>query len=60
MLPLNKNPGLRPVGEILRKIAGRAVILCKKDFPKAAGSLQLSAGQDAGAGAALHAMKDII
>ena len=35
-------------------------MLCKKDFPKAAGSLQLCAAQDAGAGAALHAMKDII
>ena len=35
-------------------------MLCKKDFLKAAGSLQLSAGQDAGAGAALHTMKDII
>ena len=34
-------------------------MLCKKDFTKAAGSLQLSAGQDAGAGAAIHAMKDI-
>ena len=34
-------------------------MLCKKDFTKAAGSLKLSVGQDAGAGAAIHAMKDI-
>ena len=62
LIPLDKNPGLRQVGlgEVLTRIAGKVVmILCKKDFTKAAGSLQLSAGQDADAEAAIHAMRDI-
>ena len=54
MIPLDANPVLRPigVGELLRRTAGEAVT-------KAAGSLQRSAGQDAGAQAAIHAMRDI-
>ena len=62
LVPPDKNPGLRPIGfgEALRRIAGNIVImLCKKDFTKAAGSLQLSAGQDAGADAAIHALRQI-
>ena len=62
MILLDKNPGLRPtgVGEALRRIAGKAVMMmCKKDITKAAGSLQLSAGQDVGDEAAVHPMKDI-
>ena len=34
-------------------------MMCKKDVTKAAGSLQLSPGQDAGAKAAIHAMRII-
>ena len=34
-------------------------MLCQKDVRKASGSLQLSVGQDAGAEAAIHAMRDI-
>ena len=62
LIPLDKNPGLRPidVGEVLRRTAGKVVMmLCKKDVTKALGSLQLSAGQDAGAEAAIHAIRDI-
>ena len=62
LIPLDKNPGLRPigVGEVLRRIAGKVVMmLCKTDVTKAAGSLQVSAGQEAGAEAAVHAMRDI-
>ena len=62
LIPLDKNPGLRPigVGEVLRRIAGKVVmLLCKKDVMKAAGSLQVSAGQEAGDEAAVHAMRDI-
>ena len=62
MIPLNKNPGLRPigVGEILRRIAGKVVMsLSKNDVIQSAGSLQVCAGQKAGVEAAIHAMHDI-
>lgn len=62
MIPLNKNPGLRPigVGEVLRRIAGKVVMrVAKKDIMESTGSLQVCAGQDAGAEAAIHAMHDI-
>ena len=50
MIPFNKNPDLTPieVGEVLRRISG-----------KAAGSLQVCAGLEAGAEAAIHAVHDI-
>ena len=62
LIPLDKRPGLRPtgVGEVLRRIAGKAVmILLKKDVLQAAGSLQLCGGQVAGSEAAIHAMHDV-
>ena len=62
LIPLDKNPVLRPigVGEVLRRISGKVVMmLCKKNVTKAAGSLQLSAGQDADAAAAIHAIRYI-
>ena len=34
-------------------------MLCKKDVTKAAGSLQLSASQDPGAEAVIHAIRDL-
>ena len=50
----------RHVGEVLRRIAGKAVImLFKNDITHAAGVLQLSAGQDAGVEAVVHSMHDI-
>ena len=62
LIPLNKNPGLRPigVGEVLRRIAGKVVMyVSKKDVKEAAGSLQVCAGQEAGSEAAVHAIYDI-
>ena len=62
MIPLNKNPGLGPigVGEVLRRIAGEVVMkILKKDVLHAAGSLQVCAGQEAGAEASIYAMYDI-
>ena len=62
MIPLDKNPGLRPigVGQVLRRIAGMVVMnISKKDVMNVAGSLQVCAGQEAGAEAAIHAMYDI-
>ena len=58
-IPLNKNPGLRPigVGEILRRIIGKAILgVVGIDVQKAVGPLQLCAGQSAGA--AVHAMRN--
>ena len=52
LIPLNKNPGLRPIGisEILRRIAGKVVVfIVKKDVITSTGSLQVCAGQEAGA-----------
>ena len=62
LIPLNKNPGLRPigVGEVLRRIAGKVLMkILKKDAMHAAGSLQIFAGQENRAEAAIRAMYDI-
>lgn len=59
-IPLNKNPGLRPIGigEIERRIMGKAIMeIVGKDVQAAAGSMQLCAGQSAGVEAAIHAMR---
>ena len=59
---LNKNLRLRPigVGKVLRRIAGKVVMkILKKDVIHAAGSVQVCAGQEAGAEASIHAMYDI-
>ena len=62
LISLNKNPGLRQigVGEVLRRIAGKVVMyLSKFHVSGDAGSLQVCAGQESGAEAAIHAMYDI-
>ena len=62
LIPVDKRPGIRPigVGEVLRRIAGKAVmILLKKDVLQAAESLQLCGGQVAGTEAEIHAMHDV-
>ena len=59
LIPLDKKPGLRPigVGEVLRRIAGKVIMMIfKKDITDAAGPLQLSASQEAGAEAVIFAM----
>ena len=61
-IPLNKNPGVRPigVGEIIRRIVGKAIgWVFKSDIQKAAGPLQVSMGVQGGAEAAIHAMKEV-
>ena len=61
LIPLNKNPGVRPigVGEIIRRIIGKAIEwVLKSDIQKAAGPLQVSTGVQ-GAEAAIHAMKEV-
>ena len=62
LIPLNKNPHLRPIGvrEVLRRISGKVVMMIsKQDVMKTAGSLQVSAGQESGAEGAIHAVHDI-
>ena len=62
LIPLNKNPGLRPigVGEVLRRVIGKAVVAVTHDkIVNSVGSLQVGAGHKAGCEAAIHSMKDI-
>ena len=62
LIPLDKNPGLRPigVGEVLRRIIGKvAMKVFRPDIQSAAGSLQVCAGQSGGCEAAVHAMRNI-
>ena len=62
LIPLDKNPGVRPIGicEVVRRIIGKAVMATVKgEVLEAAGPLQLCAGQEAGAEAAVHAMKTV-
>ena len=62
LIALNKNPGCRPVGigEVLRRIIGKAVIeVIKDDIREAVGNLQVCAGQQAGCEAAIHAVREI-
>ena len=62
LIPLDKNPGLRPigVGEVLRRIAGKVVVsTLRDDIVSSVGSLQVCAGHDGGCEAAVHAMHQI-
>ena len=62
LIPINKNTGLRPIGigEVLRRIAEKELMnILKKDVMHAVGLLQVCAGQEVGAEAAIHAMHDI-
>ena len=62
LIPLDKNPGVRPIGigEVLRRIVGKTISRrAKLEIKEAAGPLQTCAGHGAGAEAAIHAMKEI-
>ena len=62
LIPLNKNPGIRPigVGEVLRRIISKVVSRnATEEIKAAAGPLQTFAGHGAGAEAVIHAMKEI-
>ena len=59
LIALNQNPGVRPIGvaETLRRIMGKAILsIISDDIQRAAGSIQLCAGQISGIEAAIHAM----
>ena len=62
LTPLDKNPGIRPVGvgEVLRRIVGKTIAgFLKEEIKEAAGSLQVCAGHSAGSEAAIHAMSQV-
>ena len=61
LVPLNKNPGVRPigVGEVMRRVIGKAILkVVKKDVMAAAGPLQVCSGIPSGGEAAVHAVRD--
>ena len=60
LIPLDKNPGLRPigVGEILRRIAGKVVTAAlRQEIISSVGCLQTCAGLEAGCESTIHAMR---
>ena len=62
LIPLDKNPGIRPigVGEILRRIVGKMITaFAKKDILISSNPLQMSSGHASGCETAIHAMYDI-
>ena len=61
LVPLDKNPGLRPigVGEVLRRIAGKIVMSVTKEDVVNASSRTQMCGRKAGSEAAIHAMKEL-
>ena len=62
LIPLDKNPGLRPIGigEVLRRIIGKMVVwVLRPDLQEAAGDLQMCVGQEGGCEAGVHAMHTI-
>ena len=62
LIPLDKNPGLRPIGigEVLRRIIGKMVVwVLRPDLQEAAGDLQMCVGQEGGCEAGVHAMHAI-
>ena len=62
LIPLNKNPGIRliGIGEVLRRIIGKSISWVLRDeIQEAAGPLQVATGLNAGAEAAIHAMRTI-
>ena len=62
LIPLDKDPGLRPIGigEVLRRIIGKMVVhILKPDLQDGAGELQMCVGQEGGCEAGVHAMADM-
>ena len=62
LIPLNKNPGVRPIGigEVPRRIIAKPILkTISDDIQSATGPLQACAGHEAGCEAAVHATKEI-
>jgi hypothetical protein len=63
LIPLNKNPGVRPIGigEAPRRIMAKSILKAVgNDVKESAGPLQACAGHEAGCEAASHAMNEIM
>jgi len=60
LIPLNKNPGMRPIGisESTAKSWEVVMIVSKHHITEATGSIQVCAGQEARSEAAIHAIYD--
>ena len=61
LVPLDKNPGLRPigVGEVLRRVIGKSIMyVAKKDVINSCSDIQMCSGRESGCEAAIHAMKE--
>jgi len=62
LIPLDKNPGVRPIGigDVPHWIVAKAILfVIGEDIVSAAGPLQTCAGHAAGSEAAVHAMKEL-
>ena len=62
LIPLDKNPGIRPIGigDVPQRILAKAILYCiGDDIAVAAGPLQVCAGQVAGCEAAIHVMRNL-
>ena len=62
LIPLDKNPGVRPVGigEVLRRIIGKSLMtVLQRDITQAAGVSQVCAGHPSGCEAAIHALRKV-
>lgn len=62
LIPLDKNPGLRPIGigEVVRRVVGKAIMSTfRNNVVESVGSLQTCAGHEAGCEASVHAMREI-
>ena len=60
LIPLSKNPGVRPIGicETLRRIIGKAIMkIVGPDIQSVVGTSQLCAGQKSGCEVAVHLMQ---
>ena len=63
LIPLNKNPGVRPIGigQVPRRIIGKSILKAVgDDIQETAGPLQACAGHEAGCEAAVYTMKEIM
>ena len=61
LIPLDKNPGVRPigVGEIVRRISARVILKCiGHDLKALGGNSQLCLGQKSGIEHAIHSLRE--
>ena len=60
LIALDKNPGVRPIGETSRRLIAKAILaVLRQDILNTSGCLQLCAGQRGGCEVAVHAIKEL-